>query len=595
MKAVLLLATLAIGITFDGSRPASASEDGGTRSIFAGGVGNRALSMGGAFAGISDDPSAMSWNVGGLGRLQRLELQATHASYGDLGSTEDYVSVAMPSWRWGAAGLIVRRFGIGGVEARDGGNALLAGDLSDSEMELGLGFGRPISPSLSVGAVLKIQRQSLAGFSGSGLGADIGVLGRAPAALRSRASWADRLTWGASIRNAIQPSIRLDQESVRDPSVARAGIAYEQPSIAGRPVVLALDLEKSPGMTPRVHTGLEVRVHPLLGIRAGFDAGRVTAGMGVAWRDFSVDYAFANQELASVHRVGISRALGRTVTEQREASSRARDAALQEALDDAYQKRQDDQLQDLLARVKAAQEAGDHDKALELIATIATLYPNQLDTRPLEAVSLREKGRRLEAKADYPGALLAYRRAAAIAPADTAAAAGLRRSQGEIDRLATRDESLRRRLAQATATADSLRRLPPRTTPVAPAPPVQAPPSPVSATATRAPLSPEMAREVERLYRAGLAAMTERRPDDALRYWEIAWSMAPGYKRLAEYLKREYLIRGMDSFASGKLEQAIAYWDKARDVDPSDPRAAGYITRARTQQTRAREILEGSR
>jgi len=572
---------------------ASAADDGGTRSAFATGVGNRALGMGGAFVGIADDPSAMSWNVGGLGRLQRLEIQATHAAYGDLGSTEDYASVAVPSWRWGAAGVIVRRYGIGGVEARDAGNALLADDLSDSEVELGLGFGRALSPALSVGVVLKMQRQSLAGFSGSGLGADIGVLGRAPAALRSWGSWIDRLAWGASVRNALQPSIRLDRESVRDPSVLRAGLAYEQPSIAGRPAVLALDLEKSPGLAARLHTGLEVRVHPLLGLRAGFDAGRVTAGMGIAWRDFSVDYAYANQDLAAVHRVGISRALGRTVAEQRDASARSRDAALQAALDDAYQKRQDEQRSDLLAKVKAAQDAGDHDRALELLATIATLYPNQADTRPLEAVSLREKGRQLESKGDYPGAVLAYRRAMTLVPGDTEAAAGLTRSQAEIDRRVSRDETLRRKLAEATAAlaADSLQRIAAARTPAPRKAPAPAPPT----AAGPAPLSPEMQREVERLYRAGLGAMTERRPDDALRYWEIAWSMAPGYKRLAEYLKREYLIRGMDSFASGKLEQAITYWDKARDVDPNDPRAAGYITRARTQQARAREIIEGSR
>lgn len=585
MRATLIAC---LGFLVSGS-VAGASEDAGTRSVFASGVGNRALSMGGAFVGIADDPSAMSWNAAGLGRLQRFEIQASHAAYGDLGSSEDHVSAALPSYRWGAVGLIVRRYGIDGVEARDAGNTLLADDLSDSEMELGLGFGRPLSAALNVGAVLKLQRQSLAGFSGSGLGVDIGILGRAPASLRARAAWTDRLTWGASVRNAIQPSIRLDQESVRDPSVARAGLAYEQPSIAGRPATLAVDLEKSPGMAARLHAGLEIRVHPLLGLRAGLDAGRVTAGMGVAWRDFSVDYAFANEDV-TVHRVGISRALGRTVTEQREASSRARDAALQAALDDAYQRRQEQQLADLLARVRTAQSAGDHDKALELLATITTLYPNQFDTRPLEAVSLREKGRQLEAKSDYAGAVLAYRRATAIAPADTAATAGLSRSQAEIDRRASRDESLRRRLAQATATADSLRRLPVR--PTTPPAVTQAPPP---APTSRPSLSPEMAREVERLYRAGLGAMTERRPDDALRYWEIAWSMAPGYKRLADYLKREYLIRGMDSFASGKLEQAIAYWDKARDVDPGDPRAADYITRARTQQTRAREIIEGSR
>ena len=51
----------------------------------------------------------------------------------------------------------------------------------------------------------------------------------------------------------------------------------------------------------------------------------------------------------------------------------------------------------------------------------------------------------------------------------------------------------------------------------------------------------------------------------------------------------------MDSFASGKVEQALVYWEKALQVDPNDPRAANYITRARTQQARTREIMSGSR
>jgi tetratricopeptide (TPR) repeat protein len=545
---------------------AHAAEDGGTRSAFASGAGNRALAMGGAFVGVADDASAMIWNAGGLGRLERLELQATHAAYGDFGSREDYLSVVLPDWRWGAAGLAVRYYGIDGIEYRDDGNLLLGSALSNSEMEIALGFGRPVSGALSVGGAVKLQRQSLAGFSGSGLGADLGVLGRAPASLRSRAAWADRLTWGVAVRNAIQPAIRLDQESVPDPSVLRAGLAYEQPSVGGRPVLFAVDLEKSPGVGMKLHAGLDVRIHALLGIRAGMNAGRLTAGMGVAWRDFTVDYAFAGGDLANIHRVGLSRVLGRTVSQQRDAAVKAREAALQAALDEAFQKRQVEQLEDLLARARSAQAEGNHEKALELLATISILDPNHAEGRALEVISLRERAKRLAA------------------------------------------DSLRVRLAAdsialAQMRAAAVKTPAPKPTEIAQKPPAPAPRAGATTTprgvatgpAPAPPLTPEQQRMVEQLYRSGLGAMAERRLDDALRYWELAWSMAPGYKRLAEYLKREYLIRGMDSFASGKLDQALAYWEKALQVDPNDPRAASYITRARTQQARTREIMSGSR
>jgi len=133
-----------LAVLLSGVSVAHAAEDGGTRSIFASGAGNRALGMGGAFVGVADDASAMIWNAGGLGRIQRLELQATHSGYVELESREDYLSVVLPSWRWGTAGISLRHFGISGIESRDNGNLLLSDNLSNSETEIALGFGRPL-------------------------------------------------------------------------------------------------------------------------------------------------------------------------------------------------------------------------------------------------------------------------------------------------------------------------------------------------------------------------------------------------------------------------------------------------------------------
>lgn len=596
-----------LAILLSGISAAHAAEDGGTRSIFASGAGNRALGMGGAFVSVADDASAMIWNAGGLGRIQRLELQATHSGYVDLESREDYLSVVLPSWRWGTAGISVRHFGIDGIESRDNGNLLLGDNLSNSETEIALGFGRPVSEALSVGGTVKLQRQSLAGFSGSGLGADLGVLTRPSALLRSPADWMERLTWGISVRNAVQPSIRLDQESVHDPSVIRTGFSYQQPSIGGRAALFTLDLEKSRAVATKVHAGLEVRIHPLLGIRTGLNSGRLTAGMAVAWRDFVVDYAFGDGDLSSVHRVGISRSLGRTVAQQRDAASRAQEADIQAKLDEAFQIRQTEQLEDLLGRAKAAQADSDFDKALEVLATIAILYPGQPEARALEGLCDREKGRRLEANGDYAAAAAAFGRAVAIAPDDTAAVAGQLRARIASDRLVARGVILQRQAWAAprdTAAADSSDTGPalagPRGAAIGKSSKKGAgtPERRVEIESRRAAtpgperprLSQEREREVEKLYVAGLAAMSERRVDDALRYWELAWSMDPGYKRLAEYLKREYLIRGMEFFASGKLDEAMSYWQKALQMDPADTRAASYIARARTQQARTREL-----
>jgi tetratricopeptide (TPR) repeat protein len=638
---------------------ARAADDGGTRSIFASGAGNRALALGGAFVGLADDASAMIWNPGGLGIRQRLEVQANHAGYSDLGSEQDFVSVVLPNWRWGTVGVSILHFSIDGIEHRDDRNLLLGDNLSDSQTEIALGFGRSLNDALSVGGTVKLQRQSLAGFSGSGLGLDAGVLGRAGALLHTRADWANRLTWGFSVRNLVQPSVRLDQESVPDPAVVRAGLGFRSPAPGGRSALVLLDLEKSPGVGTRIHAGMEVQLHPLLGIRAGFNTGRLSAGTAVAWRGFSVDYTYENGDITDVHRFGISRALGLTVTEQREAASQAREKDLQARLDEAFQKRQAKQVEDLLARAAASQARSAYEEALDLLATVDLLYPGHPDVPALQIASLRGRGKQLEDASDFAAAALAYGNVLAIAPGDSIAAAGQRRCREAGDRRAARTESIRRKFAEASDAfaADSLRKartgfagilavdpkdadaaLMLRRTEQAIARRVasllkqarqsieaQLPNEAELLLAQARSLDPQAEgirdvasalararaaaagvaiakpekvapsagqdREVEALYRGGQVAMQERRLDDALRYWELVWSLRPGYKRVDEYLKREYLMRGMEFFTSGKLEDAVAAWQRVLQVDPRDSRAAGYIARARTQLARTREIL----
>jgi tetratricopeptide (TPR) repeat protein len=104
-------------------------------------------------------------------------------------------------------------------------------------------------------------------------------------------------------------------------------------------------------------------------------------------------------------------------------------------------------------------------------------------------------------------------------------------------------------------------------------------------------LTPERRREVEELYRRGVAAMQEGRAADAMRYWELVWSFAPDHERVREHLKREYLTRGLELFAQGSLDASIQQLQKALQMDPADPRALAYLQRAQEQRSRTRAIL----
>ena len=85
--------------------------------------------------------------------------------------------------------------------------------------------------------------------------------------------------------------------------------------------------------------------------------------------------------------------------------------------------------------------------------------------------------------------------------------------------------------------------------------------------------------------------MSAGRVDEAIRYWELVWTMDPGHEVAVGQLKAEYLQRGIASFSDGDLDKAVKMWENVLRVDPGDERAAGYIRRAREQRARTRQIL----
>jgi tetratricopeptide (TPR) repeat protein len=648
-------------------RPATGRDDGGTESIFANGTGVRAVALGGAYAALASDASAMAWNPGGLGLVSRREFQAGRFQYG-YDAHEEYLAFALPSWRWGGLGVSYRSFGVGGIEQRDDRNTLLASDLTSTESELAIGFGRSLGGAWSVGGAAKIQSQNVAGASGSGLGLDAGMTVQPLLAAGVAVPWADRVSFGLAVRNLIEPSIRLDEASVPDPSVVRTGLAYRS-----RWTATALEIEHPHGVGTRVRFGTEFTPHPMLSLRGGWNGRGSVFGAGVRWQSLALDYAFEDAGIATIHRIGVTLVAGRTVAENRAAALRADEERIQTRLTEAFDQIERERVDSLLARAEAARAAERYDDAFDILGAVGTLAPGEPRAADLERRCLRESAARLEGSGDYTAAALAYGRVLAKDPADSLAAAARARCRAESDRRSARSSAIRDRFAQALdafaandlpaartgflailatqptdqeASAmlrrteqaiarqtdvlirearraidagrlaeadqklDQARVLDPRADglsvaalaltqarQLAAAQPKTAPPAPETSSTHASPSAPGHSRptlsrrELEALYRRGLVAMEQRRPDDALRYWEIVWSADPTYARVGDYLKREYLMRGMNSFAAGKLEEAVALWERVLAVDPDDARAKGYIARAEKQLARTRELL----
>ena len=134
----LLMLALALG-----ARATQAADDGGTRSVFDVGAGNRALALGGAFAAIADDASGSLWNPAGLAWVERGETQLAQSEF-QSDFHETFAGVVFPT---GAGARQRSRSGSSappGIEQRDARNTLISSDLSNGESEIGLAYARAI-------------------------------------------------------------------------------------------------------------------------------------------------------------------------------------------------------------------------------------------------------------------------------------------------------------------------------------------------------------------------------------------------------------------------------------------------------------------
>ena len=155
----------------------SQSKVGTTAAQFLGiGVGSKAMSMGGAFTSMVDDPSSAYWNPGSIAHMKKNKFQLTHASwlidtkwlYGSYVQRLDYRSTL-------AANIFYLDYGdeeITTIYEQNGtGEYWTAYDLS-----AGLYYGLNLTNKFSFGGGLKYISQAIHNESSSTIAFDMGLL-----------------------------------------------------------------------------------------------------------------------------------------------------------------------------------------------------------------------------------------------------------------------------------------------------------------------------------------------------------------------------------------------------------------------------------
>lgn len=256
-------------------------------------VGARPMGMGGAFAAVADDSTAVYWNPAGLVQLPGRQITTMYANkFGIKGYNFMLLNGGFPLGEAAALGVGVIQEGVP-LEEENGG-AIVANNFGERTVSLS---GATRFSKLDVGATIKYVAIS-SGVSDvtspSWTGGDLGILVR-PSSVFSM---------GGVAKNIF--SSQADGEALA--SSYRGGISLRP----RKNVVLAADIsyEDDPADHTRklvkYHVGGEYRIFNLVTLRGGYDYKYLTAGLGLEKGRFSFDYAYQDHEANGTHRVSAS-------------------------------------------------------------------------------------------------------------------------------------------------------------------------------------------------------------------------------------------------------------------------------------------------
>lgn len=289
--------------------------DGGLPGSFSRqGAGARALGLAGSFAGIADDASAIYWNPAGLPLLIKPELTLNHITlFSD--TSNDFIGFGLPLKNFGALGAGYLRQASGNFQKRETAFDSPSGFAITNSM-LQLAWAINISSAytsnivpgqISLGVGIKNIVQQIDTVSGSGTGADAGLLYRHK----------NGLSIGVVVQNILQPAVTLVSRAAPFPMVIDIAPAYTRGIGQDLKATLAARTNYFGG---RLHPagGAELWYLNKFALRAGMEAKGISIGAGARLANYQFDYAILLHEIALSHIISFSLKFGMTGPERAE-------------------------------------------------------------------------------------------------------------------------------------------------------------------------------------------------------------------------------------------------------------------------------------
>ena len=259
-------------------------------------TGARTVGLGNAYVAAADATIGTVWNPAALGFLDRDEVLMESAQLFD--DTSVYgASVAVPG-RWlPSLGFSVLAQRSGDFEKTNELNESL-GTFQDGETAFLFSTAKHVGTRAALGANLKVVRQSVEDFSGTGFGVDLGAL----------VNLTSRLRLGASLLNIGGPSIQLRNAAESYPVEMRGGLALQ--FLDGRALVTT-ELDDRGSSPVKLHAGAEYWLQRAFGLRVGYDEQYAAGGFSYRMTpQIQFDYGVSAHDLGITHRIGFAYRFG---------------------------------------------------------------------------------------------------------------------------------------------------------------------------------------------------------------------------------------------------------------------------------------------
>ena len=268
----------------------------------------RALGMGNAFTGHSDDGDAVFFNPAGLTQTNTRHLKTTLMNYiqGMNGGSLVYSTDYSEDWK---ISPFLQFLVSNGIEKRDVDN-VAHGTFHTSNILAGIGFAKTLNEVLDVGFNIKYLIEKLDDSSATAAFFDIGIL---------HTTQNKNLKIGAAFKNVGMQITYFSASNYKEkmPMMLVGGASY---NILDR-ATINLDVCSPINEDYYGKVGAEFQVNPVLTLRAGVDTrmndyradqtfdifSGIAFGLGFVWNEYIIDFATASMgNLGLVNQISLT-------------------------------------------------------------------------------------------------------------------------------------------------------------------------------------------------------------------------------------------------------------------------------------------------